>query len=62
MGRWPGGPALAEGWLFVAGTLVFAGSLYLLSLTGSAGSAPSPRWAAWPSCWAELAWAALRGA
>jgi uncharacterized membrane protein YgdD (TMEM256/DUF423 family) len=33
-GRWPGGLATAAGWLFVAGTLVFSGSLYALSLTG----------------------------
>jgi uncharacterized membrane protein YgdD (TMEM256/DUF423 family) len=32
--RWPGGAALAAGWLFVAGTVLFSGSLYLLSLTG----------------------------
>ncbi len=33
--RWPGGAALAAGWLFIAGTLVFSGSLYLLALTGT---------------------------
>jgi uncharacterized membrane protein YgdD (TMEM256/DUF423 family) len=33
-GRWPGALATASGWLFVAGTIVFSGSLYLLSLTG----------------------------
>jgi uncharacterized membrane protein YgdD (TMEM256/DUF423 family) len=32
--RWPGTLAVAGGWLFVAGTLVFSGSLYALSLTG----------------------------
>ena len=32
--RWPGALATASGWLFVAGTIVFSGSLYLLSLTG----------------------------
>lgn len=32
--RWPGLPARAAGWCFVAGTLVFSGSLYALSLTG----------------------------
>lgn len=32
--RWPGTLAHAAGWLFVAGTLVFSGSLYLLALTG----------------------------
>ena len=32
--RWPGSLATTAGWLFVAGTIVFSGSLYLLSLTG----------------------------
>lgn len=33
--QWPGsGLAAAAGWLFVAGTLLFSGSLYLLALTG----------------------------
>ena len=33
-GRWPGSLPTASGWLFVAGTLIFSGSLYVLSLTG----------------------------
>ncbi len=32
--RWPGGGIIIAGWLFLAGTVVFSGSLYLLSLTG----------------------------
>ncbi|MBI2940141.1 MAG: DUF423 domain-containing protein [Chloroflexi bacterium] len=32
--RYAPGLAAAAGWLFVAGTLLFSGSLYLLSLTG----------------------------
>ena len=32
--RWPGALTTASGWLFLAGTLVFSGSLYVLSLTG----------------------------
>ena len=32
--RWPGAAASASGWLFVAGTLLFSGSLYVLALTG----------------------------
>jgi uncharacterized membrane protein YgdD (TMEM256/DUF423 family) len=32
--RWPGALVSASGWLFVAGTLVFSGSLYALSLSG----------------------------
>ncbi|HEX2830139.1 MAG TPA: DUF423 domain-containing protein [Burkholderiales bacterium] len=33
--RWPGTLAAAAGWLFVAGILVFSGSLYALALTGT---------------------------
>ena len=32
--RWPGGLVNAAGWSFVAGVLVFSGSLYVLVLTG----------------------------
>ncbi len=32
--RWPGPLLSAGGWLFVAGTLLFSGSLYALSLSG----------------------------
>jgi len=32
--RWPVGSVRAAGWLFIAGTVVFSGSLYVLSLTG----------------------------
>jgi uncharacterized membrane protein YgdD (TMEM256/DUF423 family) len=33
--RWPGSSLpIAAGWLFVAGVVLFSGSLYLLSLTG----------------------------
>lgn len=61
--RWPGGAAPAAGWLFVAGTLLFSGSLYGLALGG-------PRWLgpvtplgglAFLAGWACLAWAAIRG-
>ena len=31
--RWPGVLPLWAGWLFVAGTLLFSGSLYILALT-----------------------------
>jgi uncharacterized membrane protein YgdD (TMEM256/DUF423 family) len=60
--RWPSSGAGAAGWLFVAGTVLFSGSLYLMTLGG-------PRWlgAVTPIgglCfllgWALLAWAALR--
>jgi uncharacterized membrane protein YgdD (TMEM256/DUF423 family) len=61
--RLPGRGADAAGWLFVAGTLVFSGSLYLLALGG-------PRWlgAVTPlgglcfiGGWVALAWSAVRG-
>jgi uncharacterized membrane protein YgdD (TMEM256/DUF423 family) len=32
--EWPNGFTTAAGWLFVAGIVVFSGSLYLLALTG----------------------------
>lgn len=32
--RWPGHMIETGGWLFIAGTILFSGSLYLLSLTG----------------------------
>lgn len=32
--RWPGTLVSLSGWLFIAGTILFSGSLYLLSLTG----------------------------
>lgn len=35
--RWPGRPARASGWLFVAGTLLFSGSLYAITVTGVRG-------------------------
>jgi uncharacterized membrane protein YgdD (TMEM256/DUF423 family) len=32
--QWPGSATVAAGWLFVAGIVVFSGSLYVLVLTG----------------------------
>jgi uncharacterized membrane protein YgdD (TMEM256/DUF423 family) len=34
VGRWPGPLVAWAGWLFVAGTLLFSGSLYALALSG----------------------------
>jgi uncharacterized membrane protein YgdD (TMEM256/DUF423 family) len=60
--RWPTSGAGSAGWFFVAGTLLFSGSLYLLALGG-------PRWlgAVTPvgglcfiAGWAVLAWSMLR--
>ena len=33
--RWPGQLPVWAGWLFLAGTVLFSGSLYLLALTGT---------------------------
>jgi len=33
--RWAAPPVRAAGWLFVAGTVVFSGSLYALALSGT---------------------------
>lgn len=61
--RWESPTLVASGWLFVAGILIFSGSLYFLVLTG-------PRWLgavtplgglAFLAGWALLAWTALRG-
>jgi uncharacterized membrane protein YgdD (TMEM256/DUF423 family) len=60
--RWPATPVITAGWLFIAGTLLFSGSLYLLSLT-------SLRWLgaitplgglAFLAGWLCLAWAAWK--
>lgn len=32
--RWPGRLTTASGWLFVVGTVLFSGSLYLMAITG----------------------------
>ncbi len=57
--RWPASAAIAaSGWLFVAGTLLFSGSLYALSLTGVRGlGAITPLGGlAWLVGWVALAW------
>lgn len=62
--RWPGNTILAAGWLFVAGTVLFSGSLYVLSLSGvRAWGAVTPLGGvAWLVGWACLAWGAYQGA
>ena len=61
--RWPGGAVNGAGWLFLAGTLLFSGSLYVLSLSGQRGwGAVTPFGGlAWLVAWALLAWAAWSG-
>ncbi len=58
--RWPGGAVNASGWLFVAGTVLFSGSLYVLALTGVRwlGAITPLGGVAWLVAWACLAWAA----
>lgn len=61
--RWPGAAVNAGGWLFVAGTVVFSGSLYALSLTGVRwlGAITPVGGAAFLAGWLCLAWAAWKG-
>ena len=61
--RWPGTAVNASGWLFVAGTVVFSGSLYALSLTGVRwlGAITPIGGAAFLAGWLCLAWAAWKG-
>ena len=59
--RWPG-PAVAwAGWLLVAGTVLFSGSLYALALTGvrALGAVTPFGGVAFIAGWLALAWAAL---
>jgi uncharacterized membrane protein YgdD (TMEM256/DUF423 family) len=59
-GRWPGTAAIIAGWLFVAGTIVFSGSLYALSTGGARwlGAITPIGGFAFLLGWLALAWAA----
>jgi uncharacterized membrane protein YgdD (TMEM256/DUF423 family) len=61
--RWPGAILTAGGWLFVAGTALFSGSLYALSLSGVRwlGAITPIGGCALLAGWLCLAWAAWRG-
>jgi uncharacterized membrane protein YgdD (TMEM256/DUF423 family) len=61
--RWPGPVLHAGGWLFVAGTVLFSGSLYVMSLTGMRwlGAITPLGGVAWLAAWLCLAWSAWRG-
>jgi uncharacterized membrane protein YgdD (TMEM256/DUF423 family) len=61
--RWPGPLAAWAGWLFVAGTVVFSGSLYALALTGFRwlGAVTPVGGLAFMAGWLCLALAASRG-
>ena len=63
IGRWPAGLANTAGMLFIVGTLLFSGSLYLLSLTGVRwlGAITPLGGLAWLAAWVCLAWAVLKG-
>ena len=60
--RWPGATVNAAGWLFIAGTVLFSGSLYALSLTGvrSLGAITPFGGLAFLAGWLCLAWAAWK--
>ena len=56
--RWPGSRINLAGWMFVAGILIFSGSLYLLALTQTRwwGAVTPIGGAAFMAGWAMLAW------
>jgi uncharacterized membrane protein YgdD (TMEM256/DUF423 family) len=60
--KWPGPFTTAAGWLFIAGTVIFSGSLYGLSLTGVRwlGAVTPLGGLALLAGWGCLAWAALK--
>lgn len=60
--RWPGSVATTAGVLFILGTVLFSGSLYLLSLTGVRwlGAITPLGGAAWLAAWLLLAWAVAK--
>jgi uncharacterized membrane protein YgdD (TMEM256/DUF423 family) len=60
--RWPGTLTIAAGWLFIAGTLLFSGSLYLLVLSGARwlGAVTPLGGLAFLAGWLCLAWAAWK--
>jgi uncharacterized membrane protein YgdD (TMEM256/DUF423 family) len=61
VGRWSG--AATAGWLFVAGIVLFSGSLYVLSLSGVRwlGAITPFGGLCFLAGWAVLAWSAWRG-
>lgn len=62
--RWPAGAVIAAGWLFLAGTVIFSGSLYLLSFTGQRwlGAVTPIGGAAFLAGWLCLAWGVWQAA
>lgn len=64
VGRWPGRAASASGWCFIAGSVIFCGSLYLLALSGvrAFGAITPVGGVLFLAGWLLLAIAAWRGA
>ena len=60
--RWPGALVQASGWLFVAGTVLFSGSLYALALSGVRGLGIVTPFGglAFLAGWLCLVWAVIR--
>lgn len=63
LSRHPGGPAQVAGWGFLAGILVFSGSLYLLVFTGVArwGAVTPVGGVAFLAGWVALIWHFAQG-
>lgn len=61
--RWPGVLTSISGWLFVLGSLLFSGSLYVLSLSGKRwlGAITPLGGLAWLAGWLCLIWASVAG-
>lgn len=61
--RWPGAATSTAGWLFLAGILLFSGSLYGLSLSGlrSLGALTPIGGVAWIVGWLVLGWGVWQG-
>lgn len=61
--RWPSAAITWAGWCFVAGTVVFSGSLYVLAIGGLRwmGAITPLGGLAFLAGWLLLAWGALRG-
>jgi uncharacterized membrane protein YgdD (TMEM256/DUF423 family) len=61
--RWPNAAVNASGWLFLAGIVLFSGSLYLLALSGVRwlGAITPFGGLAFLAGWSCLAWAAWKG-
>ena len=60
--RWPGTVVNVAGWLFLAGTVLFSGSLYVLAFTGLRwlGAVTPIGGLAFLAGWACLAWSAWK--